>query len=45
MPHRRTFLDINASATGQRWAERLEEGHLEIASRLNNIVIHRRRTP
>ncbi len=31
MPHRRTFLDITASATGQRWAERLDARQVNVA--------------
>jgi single-stranded-DNA-specific exonuclease len=31
MPHRRTFLDITASATGQRWAERLDGRQANVA--------------
>ncbi len=31
MPHRRTFLDITASATGQRWVERLDGRQVNVA--------------
>jgi single-stranded-DNA-specific exonuclease len=31
MPHRRTFLDITSSATGQRWVERLDGRQVNVA--------------